>query len=92
MCPPQWTQGPPYTPEGLVCSTQPYGIMECDAGCTRTPDCKHNNQVGAPSCGCERHRLPRSPTARGLRGAVAIVQPRDTPDEPPQCWGPGAPA
>jgi hypothetical protein len=44
----QWTGAPPYTPEGLMVATQPYGLMECDASCTRTPACAYNNQVGAP--------------------------------------------
>lgn len=46
----QWTMdGAPYTKDGRMLFTQPWGIMECDEGCGETEHCKHNNQVGAPA-------------------------------------------
>jgi hypothetical protein len=34
----------PYTREGLVRSTLPYGLMECPPGCG-SPHCGYNNQA-----------------------------------------------
>lgn len=44
-CGVEWTGGAPYTADGLMRSTQPYGIMECDARCAATPHCRGNRQA-----------------------------------------------
>jgi hypothetical protein len=42
-------------------STQPYGLMECDPGCSQTPACAYNNQVRGPPV---KSRLTGRLTAR----------------------------